>query len=211
MSATDFRFDANDLKDELRHPEAWDDDEFWYVPEDELPDHLWTEDDGGRRDCPILDPMHGRIYTPCPHVVQVMTDRDIYHELVQWLDEVFEIPRGYDVHWLDYEYNYGDANLKPHAVIVLRDDSEVIEHGEDEGFPIRHLYKRGEHAGKMARGEIRNGRIHTSGQTFDSLTAAAEHADGELRSETPDGYNGWQWWEYANDQPFTLDYLRGSN
>lgn len=204
-------FTATDLKDELRPPELFDHDEGWYVPEEErdLPDH-WDEPlEPGMMPKPVLDPAHGPIRMPCSHVVQVHTDVDIYHELVEWLDEVFTVPRGYDVFWCDLSHDYGETTVEPHALIVMRDDDEVNEYDPDDPVPLQHLYQRGDFSGEIAHAEIHDGGIVVNDHVM-KPTKAAEVSDCNVRGDAAreKGYNGWTWWEVATPLPFNLDFLR---
>lgn len=204
MSQKQRRFDGEDLRDELRPPELFDRDEHRYLSEDERPDGLDEPEEPGMIPMPVLDPLHGPICVVNESVVQVFTERDIYHELVEWLDEVFEIPRGYDVYWLDVS-EYG---LDSHALIVLRDDETVNEHEVDDGVKVEHRYQRGDYAGERTTAVVIGGGV-TNGGKITSPTEAAQIADRGIRGEDARelGYNGWTWWSVpASD--VTLANLR---
>lgn len=211
-------FSATDLKHEMRPPELWTPEtgfrDDWSV--DDRDDFVELRDEEeGLLPHPVLDPMHGPIRPITEDWVQVLTVEDVYHELVEWLDEVFDIPRGYDVYWVDLEPTGQNVAIEPHALIHLRDDQEVHVNWPTavDSLPVAHHYKRGDHRGHEANGRINDGGIEVlSGSAYEesrSPSSAAARADEVVRGDAaPDsGQNGWDWWSVGDDE-FPLDALR---
>ena len=205
MSQAATRFDGYDLREELRPSALFDREAHRIKSESERPDDLPEPEEPGIIPKPVLDPLHGEIRVLSETVVQVFTDHDIYHELVEWMDEVFEIPRGYDVYWLDVS----DYGPEPHALIVLREDDAVNEYLPETGVKVEHYYQRGEYAGERTTAMAIGGGVTNGGKTT-SPTEAAQIADRGVRGEDARdvGYNGWTWWSIVGHD-LTLDTLRG--
>lgn len=204
--ATIARFDGYDLKDELRPPELCDD------AQRRVRDG--ASDDRGLLPRPVLDRQHGEVCVVSDRVVQVFTDEDIYHELVEWLDEVFEVPVSYTVHWNAMDISHGNSEIEPHALILLGvdDTTRTFDVGES-GPTFRHDYKRGDYAGEANHLIVTpDGRLQVSAgepTIASSLSEAAEIADQQTRGEDARsvGFNGWTWWEVPGTD-VTLDDLR---
>lgn len=192
-------FDAHDLKEEMRPPAIAEDDG-WIRPESEWPDDLDDPLEPGMVPMPVLDPQHGEIRVLTERVVQVFTDEDIYHELVEWLDEVFEIPVDYDVYWVDIEPTDKRSNIEPHALIVLGvDDGTKVFWPEDDAPMLHHKYQRGAYSGEVAYAFVHGGGVcveleHSTTNPL-SPTQSAERADDAVRgADSVSGKNGWKWW-----------------
>lgn len=217
--ATTDRFDGHDLRDVLRPSDAWDttDDTTsfgWYRQLTDI-DEEHIAMDAGKEYCtlPVLDPGHGEVRVLNDDVVQVFTDEDIYHELVEMLERVFEIPVGYDVNWVDMRE--GRNAPGSFALIRLRRDGEVHAMSRDEPLTLVHEYKRGDYAGKSIYAMIQDGGVvplTALGEILgdaDTPTGAATTADEAVRGDDSIdvGINGWNWWR-IEDSPFPLSLLR---
>lgn len=207
-------FDAHDLKEEMRPSELW-------TPETGYRDD-WSEDDrddfvepleDGMLPHPVLDPQHGHIHVLSDDVVQVTTDEDIYHELVEWLDEVFDIPRGYDVYWVDLNAPDKRSSVEPHALIHLRDDFETrVFWPEDDHPTLVHRYQRGPYSNTNVFAFIGDGGIRVEREEDAmapmSPSESANEADKHHRGDDASlGKNGWTWWEIVGTG-LELDALR---
>ena len=72
-----------------------------------------------------------------------------------------------------------------------------------DGTVVRHRYQRGDYSGETVEATVQGGRISVEGDSQEtrSPTGAARVADKQLRQEDArgEGYNGWTWWEYQNE------------
>jgi hypothetical protein len=89
----------------------------------------------------------------------------------------------------------------------------------DDGTVVRHEYQRGEFSGEIVEATVQGGRINVDGddgpedRAIETRTpsGAAREADELVRGENArgSGYNGWQWWEYEDDDEWVMiDTLR---
>lgn len=73
----------------------------------------------------------------------------------------------------------------------------------DDGTVVRHRYQRGDYGGEAVKATVQGGRLSVDGdnQETRSPTGAARVADKQLRGDDArgEGYNGWTWWEYENE------------
>jgi len=200
-SATD-RFDGHDLRDELRPPGLFDRDTGRLYPD--------VGDNEGFLPEPVLDAMHGRVNVVSDSVVTIATYEGLYHELVELLDDVFDVPCGYSVYWVDLS-----GQSESVALIRLRDDETVRVHSPDEPVSVIHHYQRGDYSGMTAVGHIRDGGVVALNREDEELTGpvtpskAALIADGAVRGEaSPEsGINGWTWWTLSDGET-ELDSFR---
>jgi len=68
----------------------------------------------------------------------------------------------------------------------------------DDGTKIRYKYRRGDFAGTVIEAEVREGHIVYDGERY-SPTGAARVALRNVRGEEYE-VNGWEWWEYRDDE-----------
>jgi hypothetical protein len=68
----------------------------------------------------------------------------------------------------------------------------------DDGTKIRYKYQKGDLAGTVIDAEIQEGHIIYEGASY-SPTGAARAALRDLRGEDYE-LNGWEWWEYQDDE-----------
>jgi len=73
----------------------------------------------------------------------------------------------------------------------------------DDGTVVRHRYQRGDYSGESVEATVQGGRLSVEDDTQEtrSPTGAARVADKDLRGDDArgEGYNGWTWWEYENE------------
>lgn len=80
----------------------------------------------------------------------------------------------------------------------------------EEGTIVRHRFQRGGFSGEIIEAEVRNGAIEYDGERY-TPSAAATEADRELRgTEAASAHNGWEWWEFQDDDGdwIQIDTLR---
>lgn len=72
-----------------------------------------------------------------------------------------------------------------------------------DGTIVRHEYRRGDYSGEVAKAEVKGDRLAVEGDSQEtrSPTGAARVADEQVRGDDArgEGYNGWTWWEYEDD------------
>lgn len=73
----------------------------------------------------------------------------------------------------------------------------------DDGTVVRHRYQRGDYSGETVEATVQDGGLSVDGdnERTRSPTGAARVADKQLRGDDArgEGYNGWLWWEYENE------------
>jgi hypothetical protein len=82
----------------------------------------------------------------------------------------------------------------------------------DNGTTLRHVYRRGEYSGEEVTAHVQDERISVPGDsgpddskyTTRTPSGAARETDRFHRRadarEDPYSYNGWDWWEYRDDE-----------
>ena len=72
-----------------------------------------------------------------------------------------------------------------------------------DGTVVRHAYSRGEYSGHSVEATVVGDRLSVEGDTEEtrSPTGAARVADEKLRGDDArgEGYNGWTWWTYQDE------------
>jgi hypothetical protein len=107
------------------------------------------------------------------------------------------------------------AHVDEDAALEDRDNRETTHNSQaaeaedsalsrlPDGTVVRHLYQRGDYAGKTVEAAVQGGRLSVESDTQKtrSPTGAARVADKQLRGDNArgEGYNGWTWWEYKTD------------
>lgn len=81
----------------------------------------------------------------------------------------------------------------------------------ENGTTLRHVFERGEYSGDVVTAHVQGERINVPGDggpdDFEDSTrtpsGAAREADrlhrGADMRDDPNGYSGWDWWEYQNE------------
>lgn len=82
----------------------------------------------------------------------------------------------------------------------------------EDGTVVRHVYQTGEYRGEKVTATVQGDRINVSGDpgpdnrdyTTRTPSGAAREADQRFRSDDAsddvNGYSGWFWWEYENEE-----------
>jgi hypothetical protein len=107
------------------------------------------------------------------------------------------------------------AHVDEDAALDDRNNRETMHNGHDsssgksglerlpDGTVVRHPYSRGEYSGSSVEATVVGDQLSVDGDTQEtrSPTGAARVADKKLRGEDArgEGYNGWTWWRYKNE------------
>ena len=107
------------------------------------------------------------------------------------------------------------AHVDEKAALEDRDNRETGHRGQEtssgnsalgklpDGTVVRHLYQRGNYAGEVVEATVHRDGLSVEGDSQEtrSPTGAARVADIQLREDDArgEGYNGWTWWEYENE------------
>lgn len=95
-----------------------------------------------------------------------------------------------------------DARATTHTTEEAGSEDSALSKLND-GTVVRHRYQRGDYSGETVEATVQGGRLSVDGDTQDtrSPTGAARVADKQLRGDDArgEGYNGWTWWEYENE------------
>lgn len=78
-----------------------------------------------------------------------------------------------------------------------RDGHPALRKLED-GTKVRHKFKKGEYAGEVVQGRVRDGHIVYNSKWMAPSTAAVEAVE-DIKGESH-RINGWRWWEYLDDE-----------
>jgi hypothetical protein len=70
----------------------------------------------------------------------------------------------------------------------------------ENGATVRHQYQRGNYSGNEVEARVVDGHVEYDGEKFTSPSPAARKADQSVRGEdAASSLNGWDWWEYKNE------------
>lgn len=73
----------------------------------------------------------------------------------------------------------------------------------EDGTVVIHWYQRGEYSGQHVEATVKGDRLSVQGDTQETRTptGAARVADKKHREEDArgEGYNGWKWWKFENE------------
>jgi hypothetical protein len=136
----------------------------------------------------------------------IKIDEELYRELGRYgnRDESWNDVLARVLEYVDEDTALADRDNREtvHSDQVATTGNSALEELPD-GTVVRHFYQRGDYVGETVEATVQEGNLSVEGDTQESRspTGAARVADIQLRGDDArgEGYNGWTWWGYENE------------